>query len=85
VRDPYLSAVVRHVEGGGDPVQVTLALTSGALVTGFVRQAAFFVSVTRHRAQELELSKDEDEKEKPRDVRDCRGAGRPDQADTRRR
>ena len=35
MEDAYLAYVVRYVEGGGEPVKVSMALTSGVVVTGF--------------------------------------------------
>jgi len=52
MEDAYLASVVRHVEGGGEPVKVSMTLTSGAVVNGFVRPAAFFTSVSRKQVQD---------------------------------
>jgi hypothetical protein len=52
MEDPYLASVVRYVEGGGEPVKVSMALTSGVVVTGFVRRAAFFASFSGQQAQD---------------------------------
>jgi hypothetical protein len=65
VQDPYLAAVTRHVEAGGNPVQVTLALTSGVLVTGFVRRAEFFVSVSKQGAHDAQLAATPVKKRRP--------------------
>jgi hypothetical protein len=35
MEDAYLASVVRHVEGGGEPVKVSMTLTSGVVVTEF--------------------------------------------------
>ena len=45
--DPYLTARVESVEEGGDPVRISAALHSGAVVSGFVRRSQFFVSITK--------------------------------------
>ena len=45
--DPYLTAIVESVEEGGDPVRISAALHSGAVVSGFVRRSQFFVSITK--------------------------------------
>ena len=52
MEDAYLASVVRHVEEGGEPVKVPMALTSGVVVTGFVRRAAFFASVSERQAHD---------------------------------
>ena len=39
MRDPYLTAIIQSVERGGDPVMISIALNSGAIATGFVRQS----------------------------------------------
>jgi hypothetical protein len=46
MEDAYLASVVRYVEGGGEPVKVSMALTSGVVVTGFVRPVEYFASVS---------------------------------------
>jgi hypothetical protein len=51
MEDQYLASIVRYVEGGGDPVKVSMALTSGVVATGFVRRAQFFASVSQQKAQ----------------------------------
>ncbi len=56
MEDAYLASVVRYVEGGGEPVKVSMALTSGVVVTGFVQPAAFFASISRQQAQEQYVS-----------------------------
>jgi len=45
--DPYLAEVLEGVERTGDPVEISVALHSGAVITGFVRRSKFFLSVTR--------------------------------------
>jgi hypothetical protein len=45
--DPYLSAIIDRVESQGDPVSIALALKSGAVLSGYVRQSQFFVNITR--------------------------------------
>ena len=56
MEDAYLASVVRYVEGGGEPVKVSIALTSGVVVTGFVQPAASFASVSRQQAQDQFIS-----------------------------
>jgi hypothetical protein len=45
-RDPYLTAIIDHVERSGEPVDVYLVLHSGAVVTGFVRPSHRFADLT---------------------------------------
>jgi hypothetical protein len=52
MEDPYLESVVRYVESGGDPVKVSMALTSGVVVTGYVRRAGFFTAISGQQAQD---------------------------------
>jgi hypothetical protein len=56
MEDTYLASVVRYVEDGGEPVKVSMALTSGVVVTGFVQPAEFFASVSRQHAQDQYLA-----------------------------
>jgi hypothetical protein len=48
MNDPYLAALVNSVEKGGDPVLITLTLTSGAVVSGVLRHSRYFVDVTHN-------------------------------------
>ena len=48
MRDPYLAAIIDSVERGGDPVAISVALHSGAVVSGYVRRSHFFASVTKN-------------------------------------
>lgn len=73
--DKYLLAVARRVEDGGDPVQITVALTSGALVMGFVRRAEFFVSVSKQQATDAHLGKVSVRKRSPQDYEDAKAHG----------
>jgi hypothetical protein len=52
MEDAYLASVVRYVEGGGEPVKVSTVLTSSVVVSGFVRPAASFTTVSRQQAQD---------------------------------
>jgi hypothetical protein len=47
MRDPYLAAIIESVEKGGEPVAISAALHSGAVVSGYVRRSNFFASVTK--------------------------------------
>lgn len=47
MRDPYLAEIIRAVERSGEPVAVSLALVSGAVVTGYVRDSRTFTRLTR--------------------------------------
>ena len=47
MRGPYLAAIIESIESGGDPVAISVALHSGAVVNGYVRRAQFFASVTK--------------------------------------
>jgi hypothetical protein len=42
VPDPYLAALIDRVEGNGEPLPISVALTSGAVVSGFLRRARSF-------------------------------------------
>jgi hypothetical protein len=48
VSDPYLAAIIESVENGGEPVAISVALNSGAIITGYVRAAGFFTKATRN-------------------------------------
>jgi hypothetical protein len=53
LHDPYLKALVDAVERNAAPVKITAALTSGAVVTGFVRRSQLFASVEGSKARAL--------------------------------
>ena len=48
MRDPYLAAIIESVQSGGDPVEISVALHSGAVVSGLVRRSHVFASATRN-------------------------------------
>ena len=47
MRDPCLAAIIESVEGGGDPVSISVALHSVGVVSGHVRRSQVFASVTK--------------------------------------
>jgi hypothetical protein len=53
MRDPYLAAIIDSVEKGGDPVAISVALHSGAVVSGYVRRSQFFASVTKDEVRRI--------------------------------
>ena len=40
LRDPSLVAIIESVESGGDPVAISVALYSGAVVSGYARRSS---------------------------------------------
>lgn len=52
MEDAYLASIVRYVEGGGEPVKVSMTLTSGVVVTGLIRPAAFFTAVSQQQVHD---------------------------------
>lgn len=42
-----LAPIIESVERGGDPVSISVAVHSGAVVSGYVRRSEFFASVTK--------------------------------------
>jgi hypothetical protein len=56
VVDPYLEAIVRAVEDSQKPVQLSIVLTSGALVTGVLRHSRYFVDGSHHVFSERHLN-----------------------------
>lgn len=67
MRDPYLTAIIESVERGGDPVMISVALNSGAIATGFVRQSRHFVKLARRDPEAVDRQRAEAKwlKEKP--------------------
>jgi hypothetical protein len=53
VSDPYIAAIIDSVESGGDPVLISVALKSGAVITGYVRAAQFFADATRNETRRV--------------------------------
>ena len=53
MRDPYLAAIIESVERGGDPVSISVALHSGAVVSGYVRRAQLFANVTKDEVRRI--------------------------------
>ena len=47
MHDPYLASIIGSVETSGDPVTISVALHSGAVVSGYVRRSHFFASLTK--------------------------------------
>lgn len=53
MRDRYLASIIASVENGGEPVAISVALHSGAVVSGFVRHSEFFVRVTKNESRRI--------------------------------
>jgi hypothetical protein len=69
--DPYLAAVIGSVESGGEPVAVSLELSSGSVVTGFVCPADVFARVTVGQARDVRLARTPVQKRKPANYEDA--------------